>query len=530
MNMICNSETGDKLSRIPLVKSAKIIQGNALKIDWNNLDKTKEYDITADVTNVFEVNEPKVHYETLNVFSKKVNINPTHIIQNEFIAKSKYDYILGNPPFIGKSNKNIEQKADLERVFSGVKGFGVLDYVTAWYLKAAQYIQNTKTKVAFVSTNSITQGEQVGVLWNLLFNHYRIKIHFAHRTFQWNNEARGNAAVHCVIIGFANFDIPEKLIFEYENIKGEAHEIKVKNINPYLVEGKDIVILSRKTPICNVPKIVFGSMPNDNGNLLLSKQEYEDYKKIEPQGAKYIKEFTGGEEFINKIERFCFWLNDINPSELRDCPLLLNRIDNNKNYRLKSSRENTKKLAEYPMLFGEIRQPKSDYILIPNLSSGLRKYIPIGFKSSKVITSNLALIIPNAKVYHFGILTSIMHMSWVRYTCGMLSTSLRYSNNLVYNNFPWPENPTEKQIKLVEQSAQKVLDIRAYFPESSLADLYDPRTMPPALVKAHQELDKAVDLCYRSQAFTNESKRIEFLFELYDKYTADLFTNKKNKN
>jgi hypothetical protein len=406
----------------------------------------------------------------------------------------------------------------------------VLDYVAAWYVKAAQLIQNSNIRVAFVSTNSISQGEQVGILWNLLYNHYKIKIHFAHRTFKWSNEARGNAAVHVVIIGFANFDIAEKLIFEYDDVKGEPREVKVKNINPYLVEGKDVVILSKRQNISNVPDIVFGSMPNDGGNLLMSFSEKELYLKNEPQGEPFIKQFTGGEEFINGISRFCFWLKDIEPNRLRNCPILLEKINSVKYYRSQSPREATKKLSQFPTLFGEIRQPNTDYILIPNLSSGFRKYIPIGFKSKDVVASNLALIIPSANIFHFGILTSAMHMTWVRYTCGMLSTSLRYSNNLVYNNFPWPENPTEKQKEAIEKAAQKVLDARATYPGSSLADMYNPLITPPSLVKAHNELDKAVDRAYRPQPFISETKRIEFLFELYDNYTAGLFVKQKKNS
>lgn len=482
MNMQISNEFGQYFARLPLKKSAKIVHGDALETDWETV-----------------------------------------------VAKNDLSFILGNPPFIGKQLQNAIQKSSMENIFKGIAGAGVLDYVTAWYVKAAQYIQKTTIKVAFVSTNSIAQGEQTGILWNFLIKQYHIKIHFAHRTFKWNNEAKGNATVHCVIIGFANFDIINKSIYEYDDIKGEPHEIKVKNINAYLVDGKNTFILSRSNPINKVPTIVFGSMPNDGGYLLLSKVEKEEYLKLENQGKKFVREFTGGEEFINKIERYCFWLVDANPSDINICPLLKNRIEKVKEYRLKSTRLATNKLAQFPSLFGEIRQPKTSYILIPNLSSGLRKYIPIGFKPKEVVASNLALIIPNATIFNFGILTSFMHMVWVRSTCGMLSTSLRYSNKLVYNNYPWPENPSDQQIKLIEEKAQKVLDARAMFPNSSLADLYDPLTMPPALVKAHNELDKAVDQAYRTQAFASESKRMEFLFDLYEKYTAAIVANQKPK-
>ncbi len=498
MNMLASETFGDYYVRLPLKKSATIKQGNALRIDWQALIEPMPW----------EKESPRYHY------------------------------ILGNPPFLGKQFQNREQKEDMEFIFSGVNGSGVLDYVTAWYIRAAQYMKSvnsitenslSKTKTAFVSTNSIAQGEQVAVLWSELFNKYQIKIHFAHRTFKWSNEAKGNAQVLVVIIGFSNSDINNKSLFEYEVITGEPHETTVKNINPYLVQGNDMVISNRNEPICKVPKIIFGSMPNDGGYLLMSESEKEIYIKNEPLGSKYIRPFTGGEEFINGINRFCFWLKDAQPSELKQLPMLMERIRMVKEYRLKSKRAATKKLAEHPFLFGEIRQPDYNYILIPNLSSGFRKYIPIGFKSHFEIASNLALIIPKASVFDFGVLTSMMHMTWVRYTCGMLGTSLRYSNRLVYNNFPWPETPTDKQKAAVQQAAKSVLDVRGLFPECSLADLYDPNTMPPALVKAHQALDKAVDLCYRPQPFPNETKRLEFLFELYDKYTAGLFLKEKKR-
>ncbi|HNO70948.1 MAG TPA: class I SAM-dependent DNA methyltransferase, partial [Bacteroidia bacterium] len=456
-----------------------------------------------------------------------INVNPTHQTQAVLLGKSKYDYILGNPPFIGKSLQNAEQKADMDIIFSGVKGAGVLDYVAAWYVKAAQIVQNTNTKVAFVSTNSIAQGEQVGILWNLLFSHYKIKIHFAHRTFSWRNEAKGNAAVHCVIIGFANYDTNSKNIFEYEDIKGEPHEIKAKNINPYLVEGKDFALPSRAKPLCNVPEMSYGSMANDGGNLLMNDEEKNRLIKQEPKSAKVIKQFIGSYEFINNIKRWCIWLKDVAPHDFANLKEVTNRINEVKKYRLKSTRKATQKLSDFPSLFGEIRQPNSNYLLIPGVSSENRKYIPIGYLSSDIIASDLARTIPNASLFMFGVMTSTLHMTWAKYTCGRLKSDFRYSSSLVYNNYPWPENPTEKQIKSIETSAQKVLDTRAEFPNSSLADLYDPLTMPPALVKAHDELDKAVDLAYRSQPFTSEAKRMEFLFELYEKYTADLFTKEK---
>jgi hypothetical protein len=482
MNMQISNEFGQYFVRLPLKKSAKIVHGNALQTDWENV-----------------------------------------------VSKSDLSFILGNPPFIGKKEQKPEQKADMEKVFANIKGSGVLDYVTAWYLKAAQYIQNTKIKVAFVSTNSICQGEQVGLLWTILFNQYKIKIHFAHRTFSWRNEAKGNAAVHCVIVGFANYDTNYKSIFEYEDIKGEPHEIKVKNINPFLVEGKDITVENRKSPICNVPEIIYGSMPIDEGNLILTDEEKEEAVKNEPQIINTIKKYTGGDEFINNKKRWCLWLQNIEPSVLKNSKFILDRIDRTKKFRLSSNRAATNKLAEKPMLFGEIRQPNSKYIIIPKVSSENRKYIPIGILEPTTITSGSALIIPNANLFMFGIMTSVMHMTWMAHICGRLESRFQYSASIVYNNFPFPDNPNDKQVKAIETAAQNVLDTRLQFPNSSLADLYDPLTMPPALVKAHNELDKAVDLAYRSQQFTTEAKRMEFLFELYEKYTADLFTKEKPK-
>lgn len=482
MNMLVSSEFGQYFVRLPLKKSAKIVHGNALRTDWENV-----------------------------------------------VSKNDLSYIIGNPPFIGKHLQNESQKADMEKIFANVKGVGVLDYVTAWYLKASQFIQNTKIKVAFVSTNSIVQGEQVGILWNLLFTNYNIKIHFAHRTFRWSNEAKGNAGVHVVIVGFANFDTANKSIFDYEDIKGEAHEIKVKNINPYLVEGKDFALLSRSKPLCNVPSILFGSKLVDEGNYLFTEEEKNQFLAQEPKSIEFFKEILSGDEFLNGRKRYCLWLKDISPTNLKELKLVNERVSNVKNFRLKSTKIPTQKAAEFPTLFAELRQPESDFLLVPLTSSENRKYIPLGFFSKDFIVTNSCSVIANASLFHFGILSSVMHIAWVKYTCGRLESRFRYSNTIVYNNYPWPDNPSDKQIKAIETAAQKVLDARLQFPNSSLADLYDPLTMPPALVKAHNELDKAVDLAYRPQPFTTEANRMVYLFELYEKYTADLFTKEKPK-
>jgi hypothetical protein len=403
-----------------------------------------------------------------------------------------------------------------------------LDYVTAWYIKAAKYIQGTNTKVAFVSTNSIVQGEQTSILWGQMLNKYKIKIHFAHRTFKWSNEAKGNAAVYCVIVGFANFDTSNKSIFEYEDIKGEAHEIKAKNINPYLVDAKDLLINKSSNPISNVPKMSFGNMPLDGGHLLLSDNEKKEFILKEPKAEKFIKPLISAYEFLNGEKRWCLWLLDAEPNEIKQMPEVLKRANLVKKFRLQSIAPSTQKFASMPTLFRDINQSET-YILIPSTTSETRKYIPMGFFAKDDIANNSCHTVPNGNLFHFGILMSMMHMAWVKNICGRLKSDYRYSKDIVYNNYPWPENPTEKQIKAIETAAQNVLDTRLQFPNSSLADLYDPLAMPPALTKAHNELDKAVDLAYRPQAFTSDANRMVFLFELYEKYTADLFTKEKIK-
>jgi hypothetical protein len=480
MNMMISNEFGQYFARLPLKKSAKIVHGDALETDWE-----------------------------------------------EVVPKDKLSFIIGNPPFIGSKIMSQFQRNQIVKEFNNITGCGVLDYVTGWYLKAAKYIQGTKIKVAFVSTNSIVQGEQTSILWGQMLNKYGIKIHFAHRTFRWSNEAKGNAAVYCVIIGFANIDSNDKRIFEYEDIKGEAHEIKAKNINPYLVDAKDVFIEKRSKPISNVAEMTYGSMANDGGYLLLSDNEKNELVEKDPNLLNVLRPFLGSQEFINGIKRWCIWLKNIPPNEYSKSKEVLNRIQAVKEYRLKSTRLATNKLADYPMLFGEIRQPESNYLLIPGVSSENRKYIPIGYLNKDIIASDLARTIPSASLYLFGQITSSMHMTWVKYVCGRLKSDFRYSNSLVYNNYPFPENPTEKQIKTIEEKAQNVLEVRALFPTSSLADLYSPLTMPPALVKAHNELDKAVDAAYSKQTFSSEAKRMEFLFELYEKYTAGLFVKEK---
>ena len=529
MNMLISNEFGQYYARLPLKKGAKIVHGNALQTDWNNLIRKQDIEITANNTTV-TLNEPEAEYTTVNIKTINLNIIDERVQGKErILTRSTFDYILGNPPFIGSKVMTQIQRDEVAKEFGNMAGSGVLDYVTAWYVKAAKLIQNTRTKCAFVSTNSITQGEQVGILWNVLMNMYGIKIHFAHRTFKWSNEAKGNAAVYCVIVGFANFDTNNKSIFEYEDIKGEAHEIKAKNINPYLVDAKDIFIEKRTNPICNVPKMSFGNMPLDGGHLILSDEEKIEFLIKEPKAEKFILPLISAYEFLNGQKRWCLWLVDAEPNELKQMPEVLKRVEAVKRFRIESLRKQTREKANYSTLFGEIRDFGERYVVVPRVSSENRKYIPIGFFDKNFIISDTCMGIPNCNQYDFGVLMSAMHMAWVKSVCGRLKSDFRYSKDIVYNNYPWPENPNEKRVKAIETAAQKVLDARLQFPNSSLADLYDPLTMPTALVKAHNELDKAVDLAYRPQPFTSEANRMVYLFELYEKYTADLFTNEKTK-
>ncbi len=473
MNVRVSEEFGMYFARIPLKTSPHIVNGNALTLDWNGVLPTE-----------------------------------------------RASYVFGNPPFVGKQYQTAEQKSDMELIFGKLKGAGVLDYVACWYAKAADYIHvNSTIKVAFVSTNSITQGEQAGVLWGWLLAQ-GIRIHFAHRTFQWSNEARGMAAVHCVIIGFGAFDVEKKTIYEYEDIRGEPHAVAARNINPYLVDAPDVNLANRRQPVSPVPEIVFGSMPNDGGHLLLTDAEKHELLSKEPAAEKFIRPFMSAKEFLNNEPRWCLWLADVAPHELRQLPEIARRVQAVKQLRETSDRPTTRELAAFPTLFGEIRQPANSYLAIPKTSSERRIFIPIAFLSATCIASTELFTIDAATLYHFGILTSTMHNAWVRYTCGRLESRYRYSAGIVYNNFPWPDELTDKQRAAVEAAAQAVLDARAQFPQSSLADLYDPLTMPPALVKAHQVLDRAVDACYRKAAFTSDAQRVEFLFERYQQLTS----------
>lgn len=471
MNQLLSEKFGQPYARIPLREPATIVHGNALLLNWE-----------------------------------------------EIVPKYKLSYVLGNPPFVGARIMSKEQKEVFLNIFDNVKGAGNLDFVTAWYEKAARYMVGTNIKTAFVSTNSICQGEQVGILWKRLKEKYGIIIHFAHQTFKWNNDAPGVAAVYCVIVGFACVDTPKKYLYEYETIKSEPKEKEVGHINAYLVASDDIFVDNRSRPLCDVPNITFGNMPNDGGNFLFTEAEKNQFLKDEPNAQPYMKELISAKEYLNGEKRYCLWLKDIEPSILKTLPKVLERVESVRKLRSESTREATRELANYPSLFGYIKQPESEYVVIPRVSSENRTYIPMSFFDKEKIVGDTCLAIPNATLYHFGVLQSLMHMTWVSYVCGRLKSDYRYSNTLVYNNFPWPESVLDEHKKKVEECAQGVLDVRAQFPNSSLADLYDLNTMPPELVKAHTDLDRAVDACY-GRKFTDKESRIEFLFELYKRYS-----------
>ena len=512
MNQRISAAFGEYMVRIPLRASATILCANALRTDWQG--------VLVGSMVVTPAPEPGSHTNGI-----PATLPPTRagVIpgQARHDNRRRYDYILGNPPFIGHHYQSAEQKEDMDLVMAKIKGHGVLDFVSGWYVKAAELIQGTTIKVAFVSTNSIVQGEQVGILWNELFHRYKIKIHFAHQTFRWNNEARGNAAVHCVIVGFANYDIPRKRLFTYEDITSEPVEVSAVNINPYLVEGRDLVIGNRSLPLCPVPKMIWGNKPTDGGHFLFEDTEAKNaFISGEPKAAKWIRPFLSGGDFINGRQRWCLWLKDIGPSELNALPKVKERVDAVRRIRLASKASETRRKAETPTLFAQIAQPDHTYIAVPEVSSERRAYIPMAFLAPEIIVSNTVQLVPSATLFHFGVLTSTMHMAWIKITCGRMKSDFRYSNTIIYNNYPWPERPSAAQTAAVEQAAQGVLDARAQFSSASLADLYDPLTMPPALLKAHQALDKAVDKCYRPQAFASDAKRVEFLFELYEGYVG----------
>jgi len=505
MNLKVSEEFGAYFARIPLKHAATIVHGNALQTDWS------------------EVLPPEV-----------------------------CSYVLGNPPFVGAKFMHDEQRRDARAVFAGIENAGLLDFVAAWYVKAARYVVGSALadqsdpggnggngglkpalqpapRCAFVSTNSITQGEQVGVLWGWLLAQ-GIKIHFAHRTFSWNNEARGKAAVHCVIIGFGREDAAEKTLFEYEDIKGEAHAVKAANINPYLVDAPDVVLPRRSRPICPVPKMGIGNKPIDGGHYLFNPEEKAEFLAQEPAAASFFRRWIGADEFINGIERWCLWLGDCPPATLRTLPESRKRVQAVKILRENSKSAPTQKLAATPTRFHVENMPSGTYLIFPRHSSEARRFLPIGFGTPEILVGDACLMTGLANMFHFGILTSTMHYTWLGAVCGRIKSDFRYSASIVYNNFPWPE-PNDKHCAAIEAAAQGVLDARAAHPSASLADLYDPLTMPGNLLKAHQLLDKAVDAAYgfkggkdgKGGPFT-DACRVAFLFTRYQHLTSLLPT------
>ena len=471
MNRKASAEMGEYFARIPLAKSPHIFEENALRRNWR-----------------------------------------------EILPPDDNVFVFGNPPFVGRQYRTAEQRADMELVF-GKKSPGTqkLDYVCAWHLKAAQFVRGTAARAAFVSTNSITQGELAGFLWPLLFAE-GVKIHFAHRTFNWSNEGRGSAHVHVVIVGFGARDFVGKRIFEYNDINGDPRAVAAENIGPYLTEGGDFALRNRESPICDAPKMFFGSMPNDNGNLLFSDSEKGDFLRDEPQAKKFIRRYASAKEFINGIGRWCLWLVNAKPEEIRKLPLTMERIQKTREYRAASNSPAAKKAAKTPSLFFQINQPESAYLLVPRVSSEKRDYIPLGFLPPETVAADSTLTIPNAELYHFGVLSSAIHMAWVRQVAGRLKSDTRYSAKLVYNNFPWP-NPAETKKAKIEECAQAVMFARSQSRTSSLADLYDPNTMPSILLRAHRSLDRAVDRAYRAKKFESDQERVSHLFALHRRIT-----------
>ena len=458
-----------------------------------------------------EIVNMQLDFLPLKSYANIVEANALRLDWESVIPKEKLNYIMGNPPFVGNNNLNAEQRKDLIPYFPNNK---TMDYVAAWYVIAAKFVVETDIRCAFVSTNSITQGEQVSLLWKPLFDHFNLHIDFAHRTFRWDSEASLKAHVHCVIVGFSAAPTRrEKVIYS-----SERPQI-VKNINAYLLAGENVFITSRTKPICNVHEIRKGNQPTDGGNLIIEADEIDDFLKKEPLAKPYIKKLVGSKEYINNLKRYCLWLVGVKPDELKKMPYVMERVKKVRKMRLESTDKGTQKLADYPAVFRETNNPKT-FIIVPSVSSENRKYIPMGFLDENTIPTNLVLIIPDATLYHFGVLTSNVHMAWMRAVCGRLKSDYRYSKDIVYNNFPWC-NPTAEQKAKIEQTAQAILDARALYPDCSLADLYDEIAMPPELRRAHQANDKAVMQAYGFWGKLNtESECVAELMKMYQTLTS----------
>lgn len=505
---------------LPLKSYTNIREGNALRMDWDIIEEKSDIPIihANNVHLIVEpeptiVSEPTVYYEELNVVTKSFDGNAKPSVVNRY--QVHYDYIIGNPPFVGARMMNELQKQDVICTFGNDwQNVGNLDYVCCWYKKATDLMKvNPSCQAAFVSTNSICQGEQVAYLWEKLFER-GIHINFAHRTFRWDSEASLKAHVHCIIVGFSYNDEERKTIFDGNRI------IEADNINAYLLDAPDVFVGSRQHPLSDVPEIGIGNKPIDGGNYLFDKEEMQEFIHKEPTSANYFHPYYGAFEFINQKPRYCLWLGDCSPAELRRMPHCLQRVEAVRNFRLSSKSPGTVKLADRPTRFHVENMPKGNYIVIPQVSSQNRRYIPMGYMDETVLCSDKVRLMPNGTLYHFGILESNVHMAWMRTICARLKSDYSYTVNNVYNNFPWP-TPSDEQKSKIEQTAQGILDARALYPDSSLADLYDELTMPVELRKAHQENDRAVMQAYGfpvKSTFT-ESQCVAELFKLYQEKT-----------
>lgn len=400
-------------------------------------------------------------------------------------------------------------------MFKGFKKVGSLDYVCAWYKKATEYIQNTNIEVCFVSTNSICQGEQSSILWEQLHERYNIVVNFAHTTFKWSNESKDKAAVYVIIIGFSTHDRPVKKLFKYPKINSQKYdEYTVKHINNYLNDSEDVYIKRRNLPLSDVPHMFFGNMPIDGGNFILTKEEKDEIISREPQAKKYIRKYIMARDFLNDGEKYCIWLDHYNPAELQKCPLILKRIENIKNLRSKSKRKATRNLSKTPTRFGVVSQPSNNYILIPLTTSANREYIPMTIVDKNVIANNTCGIVNSDDKFLLGVLTSKMHMTWVKFIAGRLKEDYRYSSSIVYNNFPFPTNVPKELYEAIANCAEEILKIRKSY-DSSLAQLYTPLLMPYDLRKAHEKLDNLVDKAYHKNNFKDDGSRMKLLFDLY---------------
>ena len=500
---------------LPLKSYHNIREGNALRMDWNIIE-CKDGLPQPLPSGTLPTSVPQAGFVPEVIKREEVRPNVELLTYSEVPTTPGYyvfyDYIMGNPPFVGANMMNDDQREDLRVVFGkNWKNIGEMDYVSGWYKKAAEIMRiNRDTRTALVSTNSICQGEQVANLWKPLFEQSCIHIDFAHRTFRWDSEATLKAHVHCIIVGFSHKDNNSPRII-YDNDK----ERKAESINAYLMDAPSVFIESRNKPLCAVPAIRKGNQPTDGGNLIIEDSDLQAFLAQEPKAEKYIKRLIGSKEYINNKPRYCLWLKDATPADLRQMPTVMERMEGVRKMRQASTDAATRRLADTPHLFRETNNPET-YIVVPSVSSERRRYVPMGFLKADTIPTNLVLIIPDATLYHFGILESNVHMAWMRAVCGRLEMRYRYSKDVVYNNFPWP-TPTDEQKAKIEQTAQAILDARALYPDSSLADLYDDVAMPVELRRAHQDNDRAVMQAYGfpiKSTFT-ESQCVAELFKLY---------------